>query len=390
MQPSIQDAPDVQSPPWRAASRRRVLPSVLTPTLVRQSLLSALPGDGQRAKVLVVDDLQANRSLIRYTLPPGEVDVIEASSGPEALAACREHEFALMLLDVRMPGMDGFELAALLRNDPATRDTPIIFVTAAGDDLSHVRGYEFGAADYMAKPLNEQVLAAKLRVFVELWRSKRQLHQLLGVLEERNQKLEEEIAERRRIETLVRHQAQHDALTMLPNRILVLDRLDTALERAARHQENFALLYIDIDGFKPVNDNHGHQVGDELLRHIALRLGKNVRKTDTVARLGGDEFAVVLEEIANDRAALQVGLKICEALAAPYALEVSEGLTTVRIGASIGVSIFPDHGRSRNDLINTADAAMYRAKRSGKNHALLAEAPSGSTQLMRDRLAARL
>ncbi len=342
-----------------------------------------------RAKVLIVDDVQANRALLRHTLPQGEVDVLEASSGTEALACCGEHDFALILLDVRMPGMDGFELAAQLSRDPQTRETPIIFVTAAdGGELARDRSYEFGAVDYITKPVNEQVLASKLRVFVELWRSKRQLHQLLGVLEERNRKLEDEIVERQRIETLVRHQAQHDALTSLPNRILFLDRLDTALERAARHHENFALLYIDIDGFKPVNDNHGHLVGDELLRQIGQRLSKGVRKTDTVARLGGDEFAVILEEVANDRAALQVGLKLCEMMAQVYLLDMPDGIVSVRIGASIGVALFPDHGRQRNDLINVADAAMYRAKRSGKNHALLAEAPSSSVKRMLDRLAA--
>lgn len=360
------------------------------PELLARAPHQALAADVLRAKVLIVDDQQANRVLMRHTLPRGEVDIIEAGDGLEALRLCAEHEFALILLDIRMPGMDGFELAAALSRDGATREIPIIFVSSGGDDMSHIKSYQFGAVDYMTKPLNEQVLASKLRVFVELWRSKRQLHQLLNVLEERNKKLEEEISERRRIETLVRHQAQHDALTSLPNRILFLDRLDTALERAARHHENFALLYIDIDGFKPVNDNHGHLVGDELLRHIALRLCKNVRKTDTVARLGGDEFAIVLEEVASDRAALQVGLKICEALAVSYVLEMPDGLVTVRVGASIGVSIFPDHGRNRNDLINAADVAMYRAKRSGKNHAALAEPPSGSVALLRDRLAARL
>lgn len=354
----------------------------------RQSTQAAA-AEGTRAKVLIVDDESANRVLMRHTLPRGEVEIIEADGGQQALAACALYDFALILLDVRMPVMDGFALAAALSRDPATREVPIIFVTAAGDDLSHLRSYEFGAVDYMTKPLNEAVLAGKLRVFVELWRSKRQLHQLLGVLEERNKKLEEEITERRRIETLVRHQAQHDALTSLPNRILFLDRLDTALERAARHHENFALLYIDIDGFKPVNDNHGHLAGDELLRQIGQRLARAVRKTDTVARLGGDEFAVILEEVASDRAALQVGLKICEALAEPYAMELLDGLVTVRIGASIGVAIFPEHGRTRNDLINAADAAMYRAKRSGKNHALLAEAPSPSVTLLRERLIAR-
>lgn len=352
------------------------MPITPQPLVASQAQSPAGAAQPLRAKVLIVDDQASNRALMRHTLPPENIQIIEAEGGAQALAACREHDFALILLDVMMPGMDGHAVAAALAADAATREIPIIFVTASGDDLTRMKSYRFGAVDYMSKPLNEQALSAKLRVFVDLWRSKHQLHELLDVLEERNKKLEEEVTERRRIETLVRHQAQHDALTSLPNRILLLDRLDTALERAERHRENFALLYVDIDGFKPVNDNHGHQVGDELLRQIGLRLSKCVRKTDTVARVGGDEFAVILEEVANERAALQVGLKICESVAAPYALEMPEGIITVRIGASIGVAIYPDHGRGRNDLINAADAAMYRAKRNGKNHAVLAELPA--------------
>lgn len=340
---------------------------------------SAAAAPALRAKVLIVDDLQANRALMRHTLPHDEVDVIDVSTGAEALAACRQHDFALILLDVYMPRMDGFELAAALSADPVTRDIPIIFVTAAGDDVARIKGYAFGAVDYMAKPLDEHVLASKLRVFIDLWRSKRQLHELLGVLEERNRKLEDEVVERRRIETLVRHQAQHDALTSLPNRILFLDRLDTALERATRHHENFALLYIDIDGFKPVNDRHGHLIGDELLREISKRLSRQVRKTDTVARLGGDEFAVILEEVTQDAAALQVGEKICAALAQPYTLSIFDEPTTIHVSASIGVAIFPEHGKERNDLINAADAAMYRAKRGRRNQAALAQVPSSPT-----------
>ncbi len=332
-----------------------------------------------RAKVLIVDDLHANRVLIRHTLPQENLEVIEADSGVRALALCGEHDFALILLDVHMPGMDGFELAAALSANPATRETPIIFVTASGDDVARIKGYSFGAVDYMAKPLDEQVLASKLRVFVELWRSKRQLHELLDVLEERNNKLEQEITERRRIETLVRHQAQHDALTSLPNRILFLDRLETALERAARHREHFALLYVDLDGFKPVNDTHGHLIGDELLRQIGQRLAKSVRKTDTVARLGGDEFAVILEEVISEAAALQVGEKICAALAEPCTLHLFDEKVTVQVSASIGVAIFPQHGSDRNDLINAADAAMYMAKRAGRKHAVLAQVPGAAT-----------
>jgi diguanylate cyclase (GGDEF)-like protein len=310
---------------------------------------------------------------MRRLLAPVAAQVIEVASGAEALQACLDHDFALILLDVQMPGMDGFEVAQVLSEDPLSRETPIIFVTAAyADDMNRLKGYSFGAVDYIAKPINDQVLLSKVKVFLDLWRSKQQLQALLNTLADRNKKLEEEIAERRRIETLVRHQAQHDALTGLPNRILFLDRLDTAVDRATRHRENFALLYIDIDGFKPVNDNHGHAVGDVLLREIGQRLLRGTRKTDTVARLGGDEFAVILEEVANERAALQVGLKLCEALEQPFLLSMPDGDLTVRVGASVGVAVFPEHGKDRDTLINAADAAMYRAKRAGKNHAVLA------------------
>lgn len=348
---------------------------------------SAVP----RACILIVDDVLANRALIRHSLPRDDFDLMEVSSGLEALEACRHNEFALILTDVRMPGMDGFQLAAALAQDDRTRETPIIFITGAeGDDLSRVKGYEFGAVDYIAKPVNEQVLVSKVRVFVDLWSSKRQLQNLLMQLEEKNRKLEAEVNERRRIETLVRHQAQHDALTSLPNRILLLDRLDTAFERAARHQESFALLYVDIDGFKPVNDTHGHHVGDELLRQISLRLLRAVRKTDTVSRLGGDEFALIVEEVSSHEAALQVGTKLCEALDACYRLELPDGPVEACITASIGIAVYPAHGLNRNDLINAADGAMYQAKRLGKNRAALAEPEPAAVTRIHDLLASRL
>ena len=173
----------------------------------------------------------------------------------------------------------------------------------------------------------------------------------------------------------VRHQAQHDALTSLPNRILFLDRLDTALERATRHNESFALLYIDIDGFKPVNDTYGHQVGDELLKAIALRLRGKVRQEDTVARLGGDEFAIVLEGVVDPQGAAQ---RLCESIGSeirrPYELMTPTGPQIIEVGASIGLAMFPPNGDSREQLIRAADEAMYAAKRGGRNRCVLASA----------------
>jgi diguanylate cyclase (GGDEF)-like protein len=317
------------------------------------------------AKILVVDDTLANLVAMRHLLSKVDAKVVEARSGNEALTQCLDHDFALVLLDVQMPDMDGFEVAALLSEEERTKDTPVIFVTAAlADDLNRLKGYKYGAVDYIAKPINDAILLSKVRVFLELFRDKQELQAL-------NRQLADEVAKSRRLEELARYQATHDALTGLPNRILFMDRLGQAVERAVRHKTAFALLYIDIDGFKPVNDRHGHQGGDELLKSIASRLTHSIRKSDTAARLGGDEFAVIMEEAADAPTAVTAfGEKLCDALRAPYALSVEGEPVEVTVGASIGASLFPadaHDGVNLDEIIRAADAAMYRAKKGGKN-----------------------
>jgi CheY-like chemotaxis protein len=165
-------------------------------------------------KILVVDDTPANLVAMRHVLADSGAQLYEARSGNDALALCLDHEFALILLDVNMPEMDGFEVAFLIGEDERLRDTPIIFVTAAyADDINRVRGYHFGAVDYIAKPINDMILQSKVRVFLELYRARAQLKSTLAELEERNEQLNLEIAERLRIEDRIRHQATHDMLT---------------------------------------------------------------------------------------------------------------------------------------------------------------------------------
>src|SRR6185436_4266639 len=169
-------------------------------------------------------------------------------------------------------------------------------------------------------------------------------------------------------EEALRHEATHDHLTGLPNRSLFLDRLEHAIERGRRHDARFALLYLDIDGFKPVNDGHGHLAGDELLRQIAARLRGAVRAEDTVARLGGDEFGALLEAPVDAAAVLRKAQELVALLAAPFALALpGRAATTVQVGASVGAALFPAHGRSVDELVHAADEAMYQAKRGGKN-----------------------
>jgi diguanylate cyclase (GGDEF)-like protein len=324
-----------------------------------------------RPKILVVDDTPANLVAMRRLLARVDADLFEATGGNEALALCLDHEFALVLLDVNMPEMDGFEVAEIISETEHLRETPIIFVTAAyADDINRIKGYSAGAVDYIAKPINDVILQSKVRIFLELYRARALLQQALDELSERNQQLTAEVAERTRMEQLVRHQATHDALTGLPNRVLFRERLESALASGNEGGTGFALAYIDIDGFKGVNDGHGHAAGDELLKAIAARLDARTRQTDTVARLGGDEFAVLLHDAQDGAVALSRCQSLCDAVAEPYTLEVADVRIPARIGASIGVTVF-QRGDVYDRIVSTADEAMYEAKRGGKNRCVL-------------------
>lgn len=324
-----------------------------------------------RPKILVVDDTPANLVAMRRLLARTEADIFEAGNGNDALALCLDHQFALVLLDVNMPGMDGFEVAEFIGETEHLRETPIIFVTAAySDDLNRMKGYTAGAVDYIAKPINDAILQSKVKIFLELYRARALLQHALDELSERNQQLTTEVAERTRMEQLVRHQATHDALTGLPNRVLFRERLEAALATANAGGAPFALAYVDIDGFKGVNDGHGHAAGDELLKAIAARIDARTRGSDTVARLGGDEFAVLLNDTNDGQAALARCQALCDAVAEPYTLTVADLRIPAKIGASIGVTL-SQPGDAYDRLVSTADEGMYEAKRTGKNRCIL-------------------
>lgn len=173
-----------------------------------------------------------------------------------------------------------------------------------------------------------------------------------------------DITGRKAAEQRIAHMAQHDTLTNLPNRALLGDRLRHAIAHARRHSTRMALMYIDLDRFKPVNDSLGHQVGDQLLKAVAKRMQDSVRASDTVARIGGDEFVVLLPAIGDDRDALQVAEKVRAALNEPFELP---GGHTVRISSSTGIAIYPDHATDEITLAKCADDAMYLSKARGRD-----------------------
>lgn len=161
----------------------------------------------------------------------------------------------------------------------------------------------------------------------------------------------------------ITHLAHHDVLTGLPNRILFYDRLSQAITRARRAKESFAVFFLDLDGFKLINDTFGHDVGDALLIEVAKRIMACVRDSDTVARMGGDEFTVILNNVRTPNSKDFVAKKIVEALARPFALNGKD----CSVSVSIGIALYPDNGETAEQLVKTSDAAMYLAKHSGKN-----------------------
>ncbi len=173
-----------------------------------------------------------------------------------------------------------------------------------------------------------------------------------------------DITERKDIEEHMQHMAQYDALTHLPNRALFNDRLQQAIAAAQRNKAKLALMFIDLDKFKPVNDTYGHGVGDMLLKEVAQRIQDCLRDSDTAARVGGDEFVILLPTIETKAAANKVGEKILDALNLPFELAGH----TLNIGSSIGVAIYPEHGKEEKLLVKSADIAMYHAKKNGRNN----------------------
>ena len=178
-----------------------------------------------------------------------------------------------------------------------------------------------------------------------------------------NAKLQEEIAERKQAEERVRHMAQHDTLTGLPNRALLHDRLEQAIAQARRQGHRVAVMFLDLDRFKSINDTLGHEVGDILLQEVAHRLRGVVRAADTVGRLGGDEFVVILHEVADSTAAANVAEKIIAAFMPP----VRVGSHELQASTSIGIALYPDHADEGHALVKCADTAMYQAKHGGRN-----------------------
>jgi len=317
-----------------------------------------------RPKILIVDDQPNNLKAFSKLLADFNVDIITAQSGNEALQKALSHEFSLVLLDVQMPDMDGYETADLLLKLEGNQNVPIIFITAAYKGTEYkINGYRCGAVDYLEKPVDDRILLSKVQVFITLWQQQQELKAAVSLLEKQKKELEQQVILRKKANDKVEYLATHDVLTGLANRTILKAQLNSSCANAKRSHKKVALLFIDLDSFKPINDQHSHEAGDYVLKTIAQRLLSCVREMDTVVRYGGDEFIILLPDLDNTEAAQHTAERVLNNVIT----DINWQGKTLNVTSSIGGAIYPDTVNTTDMLIMGADNAMYEAKDNGKN-----------------------
>jgi diguanylate cyclase (GGDEF)-like protein len=299
--------------------------------------MSAWPA--RKPRVLLVDDQRVHLQVLHRALG-GDYQLFMATSGTQALKVAREQQPDLMLLDIVMEDMDGFAVLRQLRDDPLTRDIPVMFVTAhSGEDIE-TRCLEAGAVDFVTKPINASVVRARVRTHLTL-------------------KFQSD---------LLRSLAFVDGLTGVANRRQFDERLAVEWARAQRHGTPLSLILADVDHFKAYNDHYGHQAGDEALRRVAACLRESVhRGTDLVARYGGEEFVCLLPDTdAADAVRLaEQQLEAVRLMAIPHRLGAEGGVLTISLGVATRRGP-AQPGWQSAALLGLADAQLYEAKRAGR------------------------
>ena len=285
--------------------------------------------------ILVVDDRESNRHLLKDVLESAGHNVLCASDGVQAIEFAITGRPDVILLDVKMPGMDGFEVCVKLQALAETATIPIIFVTANyAEEQDTLHGLEVGAYDYLVKPISRSVLLARIGVMLRIHRSEERMRQLSMI----------------------------DEFTGLFSRNYVVRRLEEEMQRAQRRGSLLTVTMLDLDAFKSCNDTFGHQFGDEVLKRVSGTLKTNMRLRDSVGRYGGEEFLIVQPELTESEAVAMVGrLKQNVAEECLY----GEG-RELQVTLSAGIAEW-DRRLGAEDLIRRADCALYAAKRAGKN-----------------------
>ncbi|HTJ97520.1 MAG TPA: diguanylate cyclase [Rhodocyclaceae bacterium] len=291
-----------------------------------------------RSTLLVVDDQRINLELINEMFQ-ADHEVCIATSGAEALEFCESRLPDLILLDVVMPDMDGHEVCRRLKQNPITRDIPVIFITARDNLVDEVQGLEEGAVDFIGKPLVPALVRARVRAHLTLKQQSDFLHSLAFI----------------------------DGLTGIGNRRNFDETLSAEWRRCVRTSQPLSLIMLDLDYFKLYNDHYGHQVGDQCLKTVAAALKQCFsRSHDLVARYGGEEFACVLPDTPLEGAEKKARelQQVVQALALPHAASAAAPIVTMSIGVAVAM---PARGESPSSLIAAADGLLYAAKQAGRN-----------------------
>lgn len=285
--------------------------------------------------VLVVDDRESNRELMRAILEGAGHRAICAEDGHQAIDMAIAERPEVILLDVKMPGMDGFEVCSRLQSLAETASIPVIFVTANyTEEQDMLHGLEIGAFDYLVKPISRSVLLARVGVMLRI----------------------------RRTEERVRHLSMIDDFTGLFSKTYVVRRLEEEMQRAQRRESALTVTMLDLDDFKKYNDTFGHLFGDEILKRVSAILKGNIRIYDSLGRYGGEEFLIVQPELVEIDAVATVD-RLKEKLAEEQFVEAGR---EIRVTFSAGSAQW-DGQATPADLIRHADSALYEAKRAGKN-----------------------
>jgi diguanylate cyclase (GGDEF)-like protein len=288
---------------------------------------------GQLGAILAVDDTKANLDILLNIL--NDFDVIPTTSGQKAIEIAKSEKIALILLDIVMPGMDGYEVCKILKLDPLTKDIPIIFITANTDDESIGAAYDVGGSDYISKPIQRKEVLARVKT---------QLNLRKNILE-------------------LEYLASHDMMTGIYNRRKFFELAIPLFESS--HGKLFAAM-IDIDNFKSINDRYGHNIGDSAIKLVTKTIFERLPAQAVLGRMGGEEFAVVCGECQKEEI-VSLFERIKDEIAT---LEIADKEERIKFTISIGISEQEESVRSLDELLKNADEALYGAKESGRNRVI--------------------
>lgn len=293
-------------------------------------------------KVLIVDDTLENIDILVHICKQKDLEVSIAKNGSAALELIGQNKPDLILLDIMMPGINGYEVCRKLKEQEDTKDIPVIFITALSDTLNVVKGFEVGGVDYIVKPFEEMEVLARVRTQLSLQK----------LVTEKNELIRE-------LDSL----ARIDPLTGLSNRRDIMEILNNEQFRYERYGKTYAVIMGDIDHFKKINDQFGHDTGDYILKGVANSLKNEVRKVDFLSRWGGEEFLVVLPETN-----LSGGAKVAELMLKSLQKEKFKvNGKDISVTMSFGIGCHTGKGMTLDELLKMADERLYAAKERGRN-----------------------